>query len=177
MTLIEVAIASVLMVVIFGVGLSVSIETRDAWAQIYTDTGAICAARETLRTVARELATSTAAHVTITTGTNSDTLVFQEPVSLSGDTITWGADGTAARTIRFSVSNGRLTREVVNANGNDVVGRARLLVSGVDTLYQGQKGLTITRTNNLVTIALRVKAQQGGHTWRKRVTTSVLLRN
>jgi len=81
-TLVEMLIACALMVVVFGAGLSLSVESRDAWSHIYHDSSALQATRDALRLIATELAASSPDHVTIETGTENDALQFQVPVSL-----------------------------------------------------------------------------------------------
>jgi len=175
-TLIEMAITCILMVIIFGAGLSLSVETRDAWSHIYQDTGALQAGRDTLRRLATELAASNADHVTIIPGDVHDTLEYQVPVALNGEDVTWGADGTEDRIIRVSVVDGSLVRRVIDT-ADAVVGQTRLLVQRVDSLHEGQKGFEVSRVDTLCTIRLRVRAEQDGHVWRRQLNTGALLRN
>jgi Tfp pilus assembly protein PilV len=177
-TLIETLIACFLMVIVYGAGLSLSVETRDAWSHLYHDTGALQAGREALHLIAADLAESGAGHVTITPSASYDALAFQTPVALNGETITWGADGVEGRWIYVHVVNGSLQREVVATSMSvGVVYDSRLLARNVDSLYEGQKGLAVTRVGNLCTIRLRVRAEQEGRVWRQQVNTGVLLRN
>jgi len=176
MTLIEVAIASALMVVIFGAGLTLSVESGDTWNHIYNDSSALQATRDALRLIATELATSHPDQVLIDTGSEYDTLVFRVPVALEEDDIVWGAGGTEGHSIRIAVQEGRLVRQVLNADEYPV-GPSRLLVRSVDSLHDGRKGFAVSRDDGLCTISLRAVARQDGHTWRRQVTTGVLLRN
>jgi len=175
-TLIEMAIACALMVIIFGAGLSLSVETRDAWSHIYEDTGALQAGRDALRLLATELAASNADHVTIIPGDVHDTLEFQVPVWLYGEDLAWGAGGVEGATICVSVVDGSLVRKVVGTTV-PVVGQTRFLVQRVDSLHEGQKGFEVSRVDTLCTIRLRVRAEQDGHVWRRQLNTGALLRN
>jgi hypothetical protein len=176
-TLVEVTLACAVMVVIFGAGLALSADVRHAWAQVYTNTGAVHGVREALQRTAGELAVSSPACVGITGGTDHDAVTYQLPVSLSNGTITWGADGVAGREIRLTVVNGQLRRQVVDTVAGETVVASRLLVPGVDALHEGRKGFRVTRTGNLCTITLRIRSEQGGRAWRNQITTGVLLRN
>ena len=175
-TLIETAIACVLLVVIYGAGLSLSVEARDTWSHLYHDTGALQAVREGLRRLATELAASAPGHVTVTTGEVHDAIEFQVPVELEGDEITWGAEGTAGLSVRVAVEDGTLVRRVVDDEGQ-TVGRPRRLVANVDDLYRGQKGFEVALVDSLCTVRLRVRAEQEGRVWRQQVSTGIRLRN
>jgi hypothetical protein len=175
-TLVEVAVACVLMVVIFGAGLTISAESRDVWGHIYQDTSALQAAREALRIMTTDLANSNTAHVTIVAGEVDDCIQYQVPVGLSGTDIAWGAAGVEGQSIRVSVVGGQLVREVLDTSGQ-VVGAGRTLVNTVDPLHEGRPGFVASRDGAFCTIALRIRSQQNGHVWRQQVATGVLLRN
>lgn len=175
-TLIEVAVAMVILVVIFGAGVSMSVQSGQAWTQVYTDTQTNQWLRDGLRLLAGDLSASAPGRVTITSGEHHDVLVFQMPVSLDDGRIIWGADGNPGNFVWVYVRDGCLVREV-RTDGGTVVGRGRLLVSGVDNRFAGEKGFSVSRTADVVTISLRGRMVREGRTWRKQVTTAVMLRN
>jgi type II secretory pathway component PulJ len=175
-TLVEVLIACVVMLVVFGAGLSVSVQGGKVWTQLFASTGAQSAARRGFRTLAAELSFSSARRVTITTGSGSDVLQFQEPVSLNNDVIVWGAEGSEGRSIRYSVVGNRLVRQVMSAN-DQPVGRARWIAEPVDDMAEGEKGFQVSRSGGVCTVRLRVRATKEGRVWYKQYETGVCLRN
>ena len=175
-TLIEVAMACAIMVVIFGAGLSISVETQKTWDHVYKDTGAVHSLREGLALLAADLATSAPDQVTVVAGEDHDTLLFRVPVAIAGDDLTWGAGGEAAYSIRVSVQGGDLVRQVLDGD-DQPVGPSRILVSDVDGLHDGAKGFAASVSGTLCTVTARVESQSNGRTWRKAATTAVQMRN
>ena len=151
--------------------------TNDAYNTVQEDTDANFSLRQALTRVSDDLRQSSASIIQITSGVDSDSIDLQMPISQVGTTVNWGAAGTAGWHVRIMVDDNRwLIRRVVDADNisqqTDVV-----LARDVDTLFQGQKGFSVTPTDGLYQISLRVTAQRGERVWRRTETTSVQTRN
>ena len=176
-TLVELLIATVILLVVLVVGAALAGDASAMWHTIYHDTRAVHDARRGLAAVADELRLSDPAVVTVDADRpEADVLTYQVPVGRTGTTLLWGAEGQQDWRVRVSVSDGRLIRSVLDEGGSPRE-RDQVLATGVDGLFQNEKGFAVTLQGNLVTLRLRTRARSGGHTWRKTVVTTVQLRN
>ena len=176
-TLVELLLATLILLVILMVGASLAGQASDAWHNVYQDTQAVHEARQGLAALAAELRRSAPEVVSIDTSPpDYDIITYQVPVGRAGTTIQWGAEGQVGWRVRVTVEEGKLLRTILDAEGNPLE-RPQVLATQVDGLYRSQKGFSATLTDRLLTLSLRTRASSGGHTWRKTLTTTVRLRN
>jgi prepilin-type N-terminal cleavage/methylation domain-containing protein len=175
-TLIELAIVATIAAVLLLAMMLLTSSTNDAYNTVQEDTEANFSLRQALSRVSDDLRQSSTSIIQITSGVDYDSVDLQVPISQAGSTITWGAAGTAGWHIRILVENGWLIRRVVDAGG--IPKRTdEVLARNVDSLFQGQKGFSVTKTDGPYQITVRVTAERGERTWRRTETTSVLTRN
>jgi len=176
-TLVELLIATVILLVVLAVGAAAAGQASSVWRTVYHDTHAVHDARRGLARVAAEVRLAAAYVITVdTSGADADVLIYQVPVGRTGASILWGAETVEGRQVRMAVEQGRLLRRVLDADG-DPQGRPQVLATDVDGLFEGAKAFSVTVNGQLVTIRLRTCARTGGHAWRKTVTTTVAVRN
>ncbi len=169
---IALAIFSLLMIGI----ITMTMSTEEAYVTIREDTEANYSLRQALTRISNDLRQSSTSIVVITPGAAHDKVEFQLPISQTGSTITWGAEGQPGWRVLIFVEEGMLIRRVVDAEGMKMR-MDTILARDVDDLFEGEKGFSITTTFGLCQIALRVTAERKGRTWRRSETTSVAPRN
>jgi len=175
-TLIELAIVAVIAAVLLLTMVLVTTSTNDAYNTVREDTDANFSLRQALNRISDDLRQSSTSIISVTSGVDYDSVDLQVPISQVGTTINWGAAGTVGWHIRILVEDGWLIRRVVDAGG--IPKRTdEVLARNVDSLFQGQKGFSVTQTSGLYQVSLRVTADRGERTWRRTETTAVLTRN
>jgi prepilin-type N-terminal cleavage/methylation domain-containing protein len=176
-TLLELVIATAMVVVILVVGASLTGQASATWHYLYHDTEATHDARSGLLAVAADLRQSERSRITVdTAGAEADVLTYQVPVGRADGVVFWGAGGTPGGQVRVSVIDGRLCR-TVQVPTVAARNRPQVLATGVDRAYQGAKAFAVTRNGSHFTIRLRTQAANAGHAWRKDLITTVIVRH
>ena len=175
-TLIEVAIVGIIVGFLVMSIMVLTGSTQDAYQTVQEDTDANFSLRRALNRISDDLRQSSTSIIQITEGTDHDSIDLQVPISKVGSTVNWGAAGVVGLHIRILVENGWLIRRVVDADGTPMR-TDEVLARNVDDLYMGQKGFSVTESDGLYIISLRVTAKRHQRIWRRTETTSVSTRN
>jgi prepilin-type N-terminal cleavage/methylation domain-containing protein len=176
--LMALAIASVLMVVVGNILIS---STRSVDSMV-VDSVSDQEIRQSLNRMLDEMQMTSTSRLAINSlGTDHDSITFQTPSSYAG-AVTWGAKDAAGTwhadwTVRYTVVNGQLVRQVLNSGGS-TVGASAVLARGIDGLSSGTKGFRVGLVGPVASAALRVRKQfRDGKVYTKEFSSSVYLKN
>lgn len=172
----ELMIVAIIAGVILTTVAALSIRTQEAYTSVREDTDANFSLRRALNRISDDMRQSSSSIIVVTPGTHHDSVDLQVPLSQAGSTVSWGAAGNVGWHIRILVENGQLIRRVVDGGGT-LMRTDEVLANNVDSLFGVVKGFSVTNTDGLYQISLRVTAQQKERIWRRTETTSVSTRN
>ena len=179
-TLLEVALAAGLLIVLVGGSYTAVNQAEQTWGSVVQRTYVQGKTRDALRRVADEM--KQGADITIDpSGVNADVVRFRLPLAVQNGEVTWGARKVTVaggkpvftpiengwveyRVTTHPVGNGwvrRLVRRTLDAELVPV-GISTKVAEPVDVLRREQKGFHVERTNNLYTIQIRMLKFRGG---------------
>jgi len=172
-TLVEVAIASTVLIVLLAGTYATVLRASDSWGSVVTTTGIQHEVRETMLRITEEM--KRCANLKIgTANLHADVVSFQIPLAIVDGQVVWGASKTHLTTgklivkpgwwVQYRVVNRRrldgtldriLVRRVLDGHGRPVGGDERI-AEHVDIVRHEKKGFSVTRNGNLYSIGLRV---------------------
>jgi hypothetical protein len=179
-TLLEVALASGLLIVLVGGSYTAVNQAEQTWGSVVQRTYIQGKTRDALRQVADEM--KQGGDITIdTTGVNADSVRFRIPLSVQNGEVTWGVRKVTfegGRPVSTPLENGWVEYRVITRPVGDgwvrrlvrrtldpdltPVGSAPVVAEPVDVLRNEAKGFHVERTNNLYTIHVRMLKFRGG---------------
>ncbi len=180
-TLLEMALAITLGVIIFATLGRVVLTSTDSLDEINMDSQVIAELKSGLELVGSDLRRSGESQITLDRSSADFDVMTVRVQSLSGGSPAYGAEDEsgvfhAGWSLRYTVDSGDLVREIRDGS-NSLVSR-RIVCRHVDRLFSSEKGFEVTKSGPIYNVKLRVRRTlKGGNDWRRQVDSSFLARN
>jgi hypothetical protein len=179
-SLLELSIAMGVGITLMAVLGRILIGTTNSLDYIVKDSVSVQDIEDTVTTIRDEIRDSKPSAITITTGTDNDTLTFQDS-RLVGTTMDYGTEDSSgawqsAWSVRYRVVGTNLVREVMNSGGASV--SSSTVAQSLDTATGAPKGFSVIKNGNLYTVLITInKTFSDQKTYTKTMQGTVLVTN
>jgi len=171
-TLVEILVVVGLFSLLFSVVFEILSANRIAWDIGSTTQDLENQARLGLNNMTRELYTTNSGQITIAGTAPNQTITFKVFVGYdAGGSIQWGAEGFTGYSIKYTISNKQLLRQVLDGGGVVIPAKTKVFANSA-------QGLQFSLNSNLLTITLTTQMKSpGNRSLTRAITSSVAFRN